>query len=76
MPMLKIIAETPELALSPDEAAGLVAAYDSAILKLGLTDRDDPATNLVAERIITLAKQGERDPHRLRDAVLDSLAAT
>jgi hypothetical protein len=34
---------------------------------LGLTDRTDPVTELVAKKIIELANRGERDPLRLRD---------
>jgi hypothetical protein len=51
----------------------LCAAYDSAILKLGLVDRDDPVTKIVAEKIIELALRGERDPHRLCAAALETL---
>jgi hypothetical protein len=41
---------------------------------LGLVDRDDPATLLVAQRIIELAKQGERDPVRLREGAVHTLS--
>jgi hypothetical protein len=41
---------------------------------LRLVDRDDPATTLVARTIIDLAKRGERDPARLRDAAVASLS--
>jgi hypothetical protein len=37
---------------------------------LNLTDRDDPLTTRVAKVIIGLAKDGERDPARLRDLTL------
>ena len=73
MPFLKLISETPELSLAPEDVTALGAAYDLAILNLGLVDRDDPLTKLVAERLINLARQGQRDPHKLRDAVLSSL---
>lgn len=57
-------------AFGPEEVAILTRAFDEALSKLGLVNRDDPATRTVARRIIELAKQGERDPIRLRDAAL------
>ena len=39
-----------------------------------LSDRADPATELVARTIIELAERGERDPARLRDQVVRSLS--
>jgi hypothetical protein len=41
------------------------AAFEAALGKLGLTDRTDPLSVLVAKVIIEFAKQGERDPERL-----------
>ncbi|HMA75651.1 MAG TPA: hypothetical protein VKP67_29805 [Xanthobacteraceae bacterium] len=52
------------------DAALLVSAFEGALAALGLVDRDDPATMLVATHIITVAKTGERDPARLRDLAL------
>ena len=40
---------------------------------LGLMDREDPLTQLVAEKIIAAAKTGERNPECLRDIVLAEL---
>jgi hypothetical protein len=50
------------------------AAYDSNFgsARLGLTDKTDDLTIMVANRIIDLAKSGERDPERLKAAVLKS----
>ena len=45
-----------------------------ALRELGLVDRDDPATLMVAKRIIELAQQGERDAARLREGALKSLS--
>jgi hypothetical protein len=38
--------------------------------QLGPVDRDDPATLLIAKRIIALAQEGERDPVRLREGAV------
>jgi len=47
--------------------ANCLTAFEEALSELKL---EDPATLLVAKRIIALAQQGERDPIRLRDAGL------
>jgi hypothetical protein len=54
----------------PEEIATLVTAFDEALRALGLANRDEPATILVAKTIIGLAKEGERDPARLREAAI------
>jgi hypothetical protein len=60
-------------AFSPEEAIVLVEAFEATLAALRLKDRDDPLTMVVANRIIELAKKGERDPDRLRDLTLGSL---
>jgi len=47
-----------------DEIAKLDIAYHAVLHQLGLADREDGATLIVAKRIIDLAMQGERDPER------------
>jgi len=59
-------------AFGPDDIRILTDAFEDALKRLGLVDRDDPATLIVAKRIIELAKQGERDPARLRDGAIKS----
>jgi hypothetical protein len=73
VPLLKLITETPELSLSPEDTAALVAAFDSTLVALGLAHREDQVNKLVAERIIEIARNGERDPHKIKQAVLASL---
>jgi hypothetical protein len=60
-------------AFDPDEAAVLVTAFKEACRSLGLAERDDAATLLVAKTIIDFAKQGERDVKTLRDAAIKAL---
>jgi hypothetical protein len=57
----------------PDDIEVLVSAFEEALRELGLVDRTDPATQLVAQRIIELAQQGERDPIRLREAAVKGI---
>jgi hypothetical protein len=52
-------------AFGPDEIAVMVAAFEDALRELGLSNRADPATEIVAEKIIELAQCGERDRARL-----------
>ena len=60
-------------AFTPEEAQVLIGAFEDTLLALNLTDREDPITLLVAKRIIELAKEGERDPSRLRDLTIASV---
>jgi hypothetical protein len=47
-------------------SAALIATCDALHLKVG----DDPATRLVAEKVIELAQRGIRDPIMLRTMTL------
>jgi hypothetical protein len=58
----------------PDEIRVLVIAFEGALRALRLVDRPDPATEIVAKKIIELAQQGERDPDRLRERAVQSLS--
>ena len=60
-------------AFSPDDITILRTAFEDALRELRLADRADPATEIIANKIIELAQQGERDPVRLRDGALKSL---
>jgi hypothetical protein len=48
-------------------------AFEMACAALKLADRADIATKIVAERIIALATDGERDPDRLCERALNDL---
>ncbi len=53
------------LSLSPGDIAKVTTAYEDALRALPLSNRTDPITTIVAERIIEAAKTGVRDPGRL-----------
>jgi len=59
-------------AFSPEDAKMLIDAFEGALKVLNI-DRDDPLTMLLAKRIVELAKEGERDPIRLRLLALATL---
>jgi hypothetical protein len=57
-----------------DDVARLNIAYHAVLHQLGLSDRKDGITLVVAKRIVDLAAQGERDPERLVAATLEALS--
>jgi hypothetical protein len=60
-------------AFSPDEVKILVEAFEDTLRALDIADREDTLSIRVAKIIIGLAKDGERDPARLRGLALKSL---
>jgi len=54
----------------PETVKLMGTAFDDACRRLGLVDRTDPLTAVIANRIISAAKLGERDPQRLCDEAL------
>jgi hypothetical protein len=57
------------------DVANLTIAYDAVLHALDLADRQDGITLMIAERIITLATQGERDPERLMARTIEALTS-
>lgn len=51
----------------------MVAAFESVLASLRLTDRTDPITELVAKKIIECAQTGEYDRTKLRDCALAAI---
>ena len=56
-----------DASFGPEDITQLAAGLKSALTALGIKDRNDPTTTLVAKLIIQLAKDGERDPNRLAE---------
>ena len=50
----------------PEEVAILGSVFEEVLQTLGLVDRQDLATEMVAKKLIELAKAGVRDPDRLK----------
>jgi len=59
----------------PDEVTRMAAAYEHALKALGLADRNDPVTELVAKKIIEVARTGEGDPARISALAIKALGA-
>jgi hypothetical protein len=60
-------------AFGPEEIRSLSEAYESTLLALGLVDRNDPVTELIAKKIIEVAQTGERDAQRLSALAIEQL---
>lgn len=63
-------------AFGPEEIQSVVKAYDDALAALGLASCDDPATRLVAKKIIEVAQAGERDPIKIRRRAIEKLGTS
>jgi hypothetical protein len=57
----------------PDLIAAMTAAYELALTSLGMVDRNDPVTELVAKSIINVTSTGERDPQKIMQRALQAL---
>lgn len=59
----------------PEEIEAMTPAYEAALLDLGLVDRDDPMTQIVAKAIVGIAGLGERNPVAIKDRALHAIGA-
>jgi hypothetical protein len=57
-------------AFDPETTYAMGLAFDQARKAIGLNDKLDGASRLLADKIIEAAAAGERDPGRLRDAAV------
>jgi hypothetical protein len=62
-----------EAAFDQDEIDRLSAAYEGALRVLQLRDRNDSITELIAAKIIEIARQGERDAAAICDRAIQEL---
>lgn len=62
-----------EAAFDPEEVKILCAAYDMARRSLHDTGQPDLVTEIIAGKIISLARAGERDPAKLCEGALVAL---
>ena len=57
----------------PEEIERLVTAYEQTLRALNLTNRIDPITQLVAEKIIAVGRLGIEDPAEISQVALKEL---
>ena len=60
----------------PEDIAQLGASLESALADLGIKDRNDPTTTLVAKLIVQLAKDGDRNPMSLAKRAIEIVRAS
>jgi hypothetical protein len=72
MSIYRILQNRP---FGPDEIGRLVAAYEETLKTLGLKDRNDPITQLVAQKIFEIGQTGVRDPLQLSRQAVEDLGA-
>jgi len=60
----------------PEDIVQLAASLESALADLGIKDRNDPTTTLVAKLIIQLAKDGDRNPMSLTKRAIEIVRAS
>jgi hypothetical protein len=57
----------------PDEIEVMKAAYEAALVDVGITNREDPITELIAKSIVNVTASGERDPKEVMQRALNAL---
>ena len=57
----------------PETIRIMTTAYEAARDRLGLVDRSDPLTQLVARKVIEVAQTGVRDPDDLCERVVTAI---
>ena len=70
MAIYKLIQNTP---LGPDEIQRLVAAYEETLRSLGLKERDDPITQIVARKVFEIAQTGIEDSAEISKLAIKQL---
>ena len=70
MAIYKLIANG---SFGPDEINVMKAAYEAALIDVGVSDRDDPITELIAKSIVNVTATGERDPKAVMQRALNAL---
>ena len=57
----------------PEAIEAMTAAYESALTDLGLVERSDPITDMLAKAIVTIASSGERSPYKIKERAMNAL---
>lgn len=70
MPISRLLART---AFDAEETREIIYAYESVLALLNLTDRTDPATEMVASQILKCAGDGAIDRQRLHDCAIAAI---
>lgn len=55
------------------EIEAMSAAYESALVDLGVKSRDDPITELIAKAMVNVVATGERDSKLIEERAINAL---
>ncbi|QOG22989.1 MULTISPECIES: hypothetical protein [Bradyrhizobium] len=61
------------LNLQPDMVNRIHAAYEQALHSLCVKDRDDPLTEMIANKIVKIAQSGVHDPAEISRLAIEQL---
>jgi hypothetical protein len=70
MTIHRILQNTP---FGPEDIEILVSAYEQTLRELGLKDRSDPLTEIVAKKVIEIRQTGIRDPAQIFQLTIKEL---
>ena len=70
MAIYKLIANG---SFGPQEIEVMSAAYESALIDLGIAKRDDLVTELIAKSIVNVISTGERNPEIVKERAINAL---
>jgi hypothetical protein len=70
VPIHKLIANG---SFGPDEIEVMKAAYEAALVDVGVSNPDDPITDLIAKAIVNVIANGERSPEVVAQRALNAL---
>lgn len=70
MAIYRILQNSP---LGPDEITRLSQAYEKALRTVGVQDRNDPLTELIAKKIIEVGQTGLKDPAEICGRAIEDL---
>ena len=70
MAIYKLIANG---SFGPDEIKVMTEAYEGALIDLGIANRDDPVTELIAKSIDNVTASGERNPILVKERAVNAL---
>lgn len=59
--------------LGPEEITRLSSAYEQALRTIGVQDRSDPLTELIARKIIEIGQTGLKDPAKICVRAIEEL---
>ena len=59
--------------LEPEDIDRLVTAYEETLRALGLSDRNDQITEIVAKKIIEIGQTGIRDPAQISQLAIKAI---